>query len=260
MLKTCGISNLALYGGSGDGYGSLPIDFVAVVVVFSEFGASTKDPGYNVSFRDSMISTVYNTVLDSVRKGGCGSESLLWHVFPDGTEYVDDGEFGASTKDPGYNVSFRDSMISTVYNTVLDSVRKGGCGSESLLWHVFPDGTEYVDDGLESSAGVAKSKDVLVVANGNYDKSEVKWKKRRGKRKKNDSSKKVFQGYKPKRGYPCYKCRKEGHYVRNCPNGPAKKDKENTVKNLENKKEVKKSIRQKLRLQLMNSVKEVYRR
>nr|GEU46113.1 retrovirus-related Pol polyprotein from transposon TNT 1-94 [Tanacetum cinerariifolium] len=30
MLETCGISSLALYGGSGDGYGSLPIDFGAV--------------------------------------------------------------------------------------------------------------------------------------------------------------------------------------------------------------------------------------
>nr|GFB89000.1 hypothetical protein [Tanacetum cinerariifolium] len=31
MLETCGISSLALYGGSGDGYGSLPIDFGVVV-------------------------------------------------------------------------------------------------------------------------------------------------------------------------------------------------------------------------------------
>nr|GEX23854.1 reverse transcriptase domain-containing protein [Tanacetum cinerariifolium] len=30
MLETYGISSLALYGGSGDGYGSLPIDFEAV--------------------------------------------------------------------------------------------------------------------------------------------------------------------------------------------------------------------------------------
>nr|GFA46845.1 hypothetical protein [Tanacetum cinerariifolium] len=31
MLETCGISSLALYGGSGDGYGSLPTDFGVVV-------------------------------------------------------------------------------------------------------------------------------------------------------------------------------------------------------------------------------------
>nr|GEY81654.1 mannan endo-1,4-beta-mannosidase 6-like isoform X5 [Tanacetum cinerariifolium] len=66
--------------------------YLEMPVVSSEFGASTKDPGYNVSFCDIMISTVYNTVLDSVRKGWCGSRSLLWHVFPDGTEYMDDGE------------------------------------------------------------------------------------------------------------------------------------------------------------------------
>nr|GFC89267.1 hypothetical protein [Tanacetum cinerariifolium] len=31
MLETCGISSLALYEGSGDGYGSLPTDFGVVV-------------------------------------------------------------------------------------------------------------------------------------------------------------------------------------------------------------------------------------
>nr|GEW11093.1 reverse transcriptase domain-containing protein [Tanacetum cinerariifolium] len=31
MLETCGISRLALYGGSGDGYGSLPTDFGVIV-------------------------------------------------------------------------------------------------------------------------------------------------------------------------------------------------------------------------------------
>lgn len=65
--------------------------YLGMPVVFSEFGVSTKDPGYNISFRDSLISTVYNTVLDSVRKGGGGGGSLVWQVFPDGTEYMDDG-------------------------------------------------------------------------------------------------------------------------------------------------------------------------
>lgn len=60
-------------------------------VVFAEFGVSTKDIGYNASFRDTLISTVYKTILNSTKKGGSGAGSLLWQVFPEGTEYMDDG-------------------------------------------------------------------------------------------------------------------------------------------------------------------------
>ncbi|GKC64361.1 glycoside hydrolase, family 5 [Tanacetum coccineum] len=65
--------------------------YVGMPVVFSEFGVFTKDPSYSVSFRDNTISIVYNTLLDSVRKGESGGGCLLWQVFPDETEYMDDG-------------------------------------------------------------------------------------------------------------------------------------------------------------------------
>ncbi|OIW07441.1 hypothetical protein TanjilG_19282 [Lupinus angustifolius] len=60
-------------------------------VLLTEFGVSSKDPGYNSSYRDTLISTVYNTILNSTRKGGSGAGSLLWQVFPDGTDNMDDG-------------------------------------------------------------------------------------------------------------------------------------------------------------------------
>ncbi|KAK1271761.1 Mannan endo-1,4-beta-mannosidase 6 [Acorus gramineus] len=60
-------------------------------VVFGEFGLSSKDGRFNLSFRDEFIGTVYKTILNSTRRGGSGGGSLLWQVFPEGTEYMDDG-------------------------------------------------------------------------------------------------------------------------------------------------------------------------
>ncbi|GJS39842.1 zinc finger, CCHC-type containing protein [Tanacetum coccineum] len=77
---------------------------------------------------------------------------------------------------------------------------------------------------------LSKSKDVLAVASGTYGKNEGKWNRKGGKEKKNNSSNKVFKGFQPKKGYPCYKCRKKGHWLRTYANGPAKKDKKTTAK------------------------------
>ncbi|XP_010683461.2 mannan endo-1,4-beta-mannosidase 6 [Beta vulgaris subsp. vulgaris] len=60
-------------------------------VVFAEFGVSVKDPGYNSSFRDTTYNTVYKTLVNSAKTGGSGAGSLMWQLFPDGTEYMNDG-------------------------------------------------------------------------------------------------------------------------------------------------------------------------
>ncbi|KAK6943284.1 hypothetical protein RJ641_028661 [Dillenia turbinata] len=59
--------------------------------LFGEFSVSSKDPGNNSSFGDTLISTVCKTLLDSTKKGGSGTGGLLWQLFPDGTDYMDDG-------------------------------------------------------------------------------------------------------------------------------------------------------------------------
>lgn len=69
-------------------------------VVFTEFGVSAKDTGYNSSFRDTVIDTVYKTLLNSTKKGGSGAGSLLWQLFPDGTDYMNDGYAIVLSKSP----------------------------------------------------------------------------------------------------------------------------------------------------------------
>lgn len=65
--------------------------YLGMPVVFAEFGVSTKDPGYNSSYRDTLLTTVYTTLLNSTKKGGSGGGSLFWQLFPQGTDYMDDG-------------------------------------------------------------------------------------------------------------------------------------------------------------------------
>ncbi|RLM98953.1 putative mannan endo-1,4-beta-mannosidase 5 [Panicum miliaceum] len=61
-------------------------------VVFTEFGVSTKArSAFNATSRDQFIQAVYGLLLDSTRRGGAGAGALLWQVFPEGAEYMDDG-------------------------------------------------------------------------------------------------------------------------------------------------------------------------
>lgn len=65
--------------------------YLGMPVLFTEFGVSAHDPGFNTSFRDMMLNTVYKMSLNSTRKGGAGAGSLVWQVFPQGAEFMDDG-------------------------------------------------------------------------------------------------------------------------------------------------------------------------
>nr|GEV65898.1 hypothetical protein [Tanacetum cinerariifolium] len=61
------------------------------------------------------------------------AKKVEWHHSWMQSHIDDASEFRVTTKDPGYNVSFRGSMISIVYNIVLAWVRRGGSGGGSLL-------------------------------------------------------------------------------------------------------------------------------
>ncbi|KAG8067739.1 hypothetical protein GUJ93_ZPchr0005g14710 [Zizania palustris] len=62
-------------------------------VLFAEFGVSTTKAGaaFNATTRDAFIEAVYGAMLRSTRRGGSGAGALLWQVFPEGAEYMDDG-------------------------------------------------------------------------------------------------------------------------------------------------------------------------
>ncbi|CAA6654589.1 unnamed protein product [Spirodela intermedia] len=60
-------------------------------VVFAEFGVSANGGQLNQSFRDAFIEVVYETLLNSTRRGGSGAGCLLWQLFPEGVDYMDDG-------------------------------------------------------------------------------------------------------------------------------------------------------------------------
>ncbi|XP_011622682.1 mannan endo-1,4-beta-mannosidase 6 [Amborella trichopoda] len=69
-------------------------------VLFAEFGVSSRDSGFNTSFRDNLVATVYKPVLESSKRGGGGGGALIWQLFPEGTEYMDDGYAVVLSKAP----------------------------------------------------------------------------------------------------------------------------------------------------------------
>ncbi|KAK3015791.1 hypothetical protein RJ639_007216 [Escallonia herrerae] len=103
-------------------------NFLNMPVVFAEFGVSAKDPGYNSSFRDTLISTVYKTLLDSTKKGGSGGGSLLWQLFPEGTDYMDDGYAVVLSKSPSTsNILSLHSKRLVTFNSLCSWRCRWGC-------------------------------------------------------------------------------------------------------------------------------------
>ncbi|KAJ1407165.1 Glycoside hydrolase superfamily [Sesbania bispinosa] len=103
-------------------------------VVFAEFGVSSKDPGYNSTYRDTLISTVYRTILNSTKKGGSGAGSLLWQVFPDGTDNMDDGYAIVFSKSPSTAsvVSLQSTRLA-LFNSLCTSKCQWSCKKKKVL-------------------------------------------------------------------------------------------------------------------------------
>ncbi len=102
--------------------------YLGMPVIFAEFGVSANDPGYNSSFRDELISTVYKTLLNSTGKGGSGAGTLLWQLFPDGTDYMDDGYAIVLSKSPSTsNIISLQSTRVAIFNSLCSWKCRWGC-------------------------------------------------------------------------------------------------------------------------------------
>lgn len=114
--------------------------YLGMPVLFTEFGVSAKDPGYNSSFRDTLFNTVYKTLLNSTKKGGSGAGSLFWQLFPEGTDYMDDGYAIILPKSPSTtNIISLQSTRLAIFNTMCSWHCHWGCRKrtplESFLYH-----------------------------------------------------------------------------------------------------------------------------
>ncbi|KAI3946310.1 hypothetical protein MKW98_010434 [Papaver atlanticum] len=60
-------------------------------LVFSEFGRSSKDPGYTLSARDEYMKAVYDSIDNLARSGGTIGGGLVWQIVAEGMESFYDG-------------------------------------------------------------------------------------------------------------------------------------------------------------------------
>src|ERR1044072_7929358 len=60
-------------------------------LVFTEFGKSSKYPGYNTNARDSFMSVVYSSIYNLAQNGGTFAGGLVWQLLDEGMEGYDDG-------------------------------------------------------------------------------------------------------------------------------------------------------------------------
>ncbi|KAI4981827.1 hypothetical protein ZWY2020_022319 [Hordeum vulgare] len=75
-------------------------NLLAMPIVIGEFGLSQKNGKFENEFRKTFMHTVYNNLLGSWESGMVGGGFLLWQLFPEGAEHMDDGYAVIFAKSP----------------------------------------------------------------------------------------------------------------------------------------------------------------
>uniref|UniRef100_A0A0D9XNF9 mannan endo-1,4-beta-mannosidase n=1 Tax=Leersia perrieri TaxID=77586 RepID=A0A0D9XNF9_9ORYZ len=66
-------------------------NLLGMPIVIGEFGVSIKDGKFGNEFREAFMETVYRIFLSSWKGEVIGGGCLLWQLFPEGAEHMDDG-------------------------------------------------------------------------------------------------------------------------------------------------------------------------
>uniref|UniRef100_A0A0E0F1Y8 mannan endo-1,4-beta-mannosidase n=1 Tax=Oryza meridionalis TaxID=40149 RepID=A0A0E0F1Y8_9ORYZ len=75
-------------------------NLLGMPIVVGEFGVSVKDGKFGNEFREDFMKTVYRIFLSSWKEGVIGGGCLLWQLFPEGAEHMDDGYAVIFAKSP----------------------------------------------------------------------------------------------------------------------------------------------------------------
>lgn len=60
-------------------------------ILFTEFGKSSKDPGFSTYQRDLLFNTVYYKIYSSAKRGGAAAGGLFWQLLSEGMDSFRDG-------------------------------------------------------------------------------------------------------------------------------------------------------------------------
>ncbi|KAL5778615.1 hypothetical protein ACOSQ2_009352 [Xanthoceras sorbifolium] len=98
-------------------------------LIFSEFGKSDGDAGYNINVRDSFLNTVYTSIYNLAKNGGTIGGGLVWQLLADGMEpYYDGYEIVLSQNLSTRNVIVKQSNKMTALEHIL--IREGRWGHQ----------------------------------------------------------------------------------------------------------------------------------
>lgn len=76
------------------------VNLLEMPILIAEFGVSLKDGKFGHEFRETFMETVYSIFLSSWKSGVIGGGCLVWQLFHESAEHMDDGYAVIFAKSP----------------------------------------------------------------------------------------------------------------------------------------------------------------